>query len=132
MPLGGEGTHGRTDRKEGIYFGPEHSKEHPLIGLPLHGQNQFPDEAVPNMRPTVLEYIAQITELGKTVTDAISLSFELDPHFIRDNYLQPEPVALFRCFKYVPRANREGETDSFGIGEHSGEKKKAITRVPFK
>ena len=57
MPLGGEGTRGRVDHKEGIYFGPEHPEGHPHAGLPLHGRNQFPDEAsVPGMRETVLQY----------------------------------------------------------------------------
>lgn len=119
MPHGGEGTHGRLDQKSGMYFGPEHPDDHPQAGLPLHGNNQFPDETIPAMRPAVIEYIKQVTELGKTISDALSLSLGLDGNFIRDNYFQPEPVAFFRAWKYslgpeVP----EGE--AWGIGEHSG------------
>src|SRR6202008_530350 len=91
MPLGGEHTHGKLDHKEGMYFGPEQSADHPQAGMPLHGKNQFPDDALPDMRATVLTYIDQVTDLGKTICDAISLSLGLDGQFIRGHYLQPEP-----------------------------------------
>lgn len=123
MPLGGEGTHGRVDQKEGMYFGPEHPKDHRHAGLPLHGKNQFPDVTVPAMRETVLQYINQVTELGKILSDAMSLSFGLDGNFIRDNYLAPEPIALFRCWRYSlnsthPAEKEDGEV--WGIGQHTG------------
>lgn len=35
MPRGGEATHGFTDHKEGMYFGPEHPENHHHSGLPL-------------------------------------------------------------------------------------------------
>lgn len=35
MPRGGEATHGFTDHKEGMYFGPEHEDSHHHAGLPL-------------------------------------------------------------------------------------------------
>jgi isopenicillin N synthase-like dioxygenase len=35
MPRGGEATHGFTDHKEGMYFGPEHQDSHHHAGLPL-------------------------------------------------------------------------------------------------
>jgi isopenicillin N synthase-like dioxygenase len=35
MPRGGERTHGSTDHKEGMYFGPEHAETHIHAGLPL-------------------------------------------------------------------------------------------------
>lgn len=65
MPLGGEHTRARVDWKEGLYVGPEHADNHPLAGLPLHGKNQFPDQILPNMRHVVLDYLGQVTELGK-------------------------------------------------------------------
>jgi isopenicillin N synthase-like dioxygenase len=121
MPQGGEGTHGNVDQKAGMYFGPEHPSDHPQSGLPLHGKNQFPDATVPGMRPAVLQYIEQVTELGKAVCDALSLSFQLDGHFIRDKYLQPEPVAFFRTWKYALSAEVPEGQQAWGIGEHSGE-----------
>jgi isopenicillin N synthase-like dioxygenase len=35
MPRGGEATHGFTDHKEGMYFGPEDQDSHHHAGLPL-------------------------------------------------------------------------------------------------
>ena len=60
-----------------------------------------------------------MTELGKTICDALSLGLGLEAGFIREKYLQPEPVALFRCFKYAPRKESAGG-DVWGIGEHTG------------
>lgn len=120
MPLGGEGTHGRVDHKEGVYCGPEHPDDHQHSGLPLHGKNQFPDAAIPTMRPTVLEYIEQVTELGKTISSAVSLGLGLHADYIEKELLSPEPVALFRCFKYSSELAKDTEKEIWGIGEHSG------------
>jgi len=124
MPLGGEHTHSRVDWKEGLYVGPEHADDHPLAGLPLHGKNQFPDEALPTMRQIVLEYVEQVTELGKTLTDVFSLGLGLSEDHLREHLLEPEPVVLFRCFKYAPVEDEAVEESngeqSFGIGEHTG------------
>ncbi|KID65428.1 2OG-Fe(II) oxygenase, partial [Metarhizium brunneum ARSEF 3297] len=145
MPLGGEHTHGRLDWKEGLYVGPEHADDHPLAGLPLHGRNQFPDFDLPEMRPTVLKYVDQVTELGKTLTDMFSLALGLSRAELRQTLLEPEPVVLFRCFKYqavegqlfqdkiVGVGDREKSRDgtgeqSFGIGEHTG---KAVSRLKY-
>ncbi|ETW82141.1 hypothetical protein HETIRDRAFT_451742 [Heterobasidion irregulare TC 32-1] len=116
-PLGGESTHGRTDWKEGIYFGPEHPADHPHAGMLLHGANQFPDASIPAMRGVVQDYVNFIIELGKIICDGLSSSLGLEKDFIRENYLQPEPVALFRCWSY-PGISQEEEI--YGIGEHSG------------
>jgi isopenicillin N synthase-like dioxygenase len=125
-PLGGEHTHGQVDWKEGLYVGPEHADDHPLAGLPLHGKNQFPDQVLPNMRHEVLEYVDEATKLGMTLTDIFSLGLGLDKDELRKRLLEPEPVVLFRCFKYVPiEANSIDEPktsgeEGFGIGEHTG------------
>ncbi|KAJ7772075.1 2OG-Fe(II) oxygenase [Mycena maculata] len=102
MPPGGEGTHGRTDHKEGIYFGPEHPDTHALVGMPLHGKNQFPSAAqVPGMQRAILEYIAEITKVGVAVVAGLSLGLGLEAGDLKARFLEPEPVALFRCFKYA-------------------------------
>ncbi|KAL0577376.1 hypothetical protein V5O48_004628 [Marasmius crinis-equi] len=120
MPFSGESTHGVVDRKEGVYFGPEHPATHSLNGMPLHGVNQFPaEEDVPGMRTAVLDYIERITELGKTLTTGLSMALGLEPEYMNKHWLEPEPVALFRFFKYAP--NEQGKQGGSGIGEHSGE-----------
>ncbi|KAF2275358.1 Clavaminate synthase-like protein [Westerdykella ornata] len=120
MPLGGEHTHGHMDFKEGLYIGPEHADDHPLVGLPLHGKNQFPDHVLPNMRHEVLEYVSEVTELGKSLTDIFSLGLGLGKEDMRQRLLQPEPVVLFRCFKYMPVENNASDSEGFGIGQHTG------------
>ncbi|KAI2629412.1 hypothetical protein GGS21DRAFT_492342 [Xylaria nigripes] len=121
MPLGGEHTHGHMDWKEGLYVGAEHADDHPLASMPLHGRNQFPDQELPDMRPTMLGYVEQVTELGKTLTDVFSLGLGLEQNKLRRSLLEPEPIVLFRCFKYMPvEESVKGDDDeSFGIGEHT-------------
>ncbi|GBF62401.1 iron/ascorbate oxidoreductase [Trichophyton mentagrophytes] len=117
MPWGGEGSKGNTDQKEGFYGGPELDPDdkHELKGLPTYGKNQFPDEDVPEMRHLVLEYIEKATKLGLTITDAMSVGLGWDKGEMRKRVLEPEPIQLFRAFKY---SKREG-VESCGIGEHS-------------
>lgn len=121
MPWGGEGSGGNVDQKEGFYGGPEPkpgvdgNDGDPLAGLPTYGRNQFPDAEVPELRGLVLEYIDKVTELGMLLGDAISAGLGLGAGHVRDNLLSPEPVQLFRAFRY---SGREG-VGSCGIGEHS-------------
>jgi isopenicillin N synthase-like dioxygenase len=117
MPWGGEGTKGSTDQKEGFYGRPElnHKDEHSLKGIPTYGENQFPDEDIPEMRTLVLEYIGKITELGLIISDAMSVGLGFEKGEVRRRFLEPEPIQLFRSFKY---SAQEG-VKSYGIGEHS-------------
>ncbi|KAL7917561.1 hypothetical protein ACQKWADRAFT_29062 [Trichoderma austrokoningii] len=122
MPLGGEYTHGRQDWKEGLYIGPEHEDDHALAGMPLHGRNQFPDADLPGMRGDMLKYVEQVSELGKTLTDVLSLGLKLEKNELRRAWLEPEPIVLFRCFKYLPlpeAIESQSPEESFGIGEHT-------------
>jgi hypothetical protein len=83
--------------------------------MPTYGKNQFPDEDVPEMRRMVLEYIEKVTELGLTISDAMSVALGMEKGEVRRRVLEPEPIQLFRAFKY---SRREG-VESCGIGEHS-------------
>ena len=110
-----------THRNQGLYFGPEHPANHALAGAPLHGKNQFPDSSIPEMRPTVLEYIDKIIELGKLLSDLISLYFGLPREFMRKHFLEPEPISIVRCFRYfsTPVTSGLDDTPKYGIGEHT-------------
>ncbi|KAF9876170.1 isopenicillin N synthase-like protein [Colletotrichum karsti] len=120
MPMGGEFTHGGQDWKEGLYVGPEHPADHPLTGMPLHGGNRFPDAALPSMRKDVMEYVDEVTELGKTLTDVLSCGLGLEKGMLREKLISPEPIVLFRCFKYAPESELiEGQPRGFGIGDHT-------------
>jgi len=117
FPVGGELTSGRPDQKEGIYFGDELDDAHPLVraGTPLHGQNLFPAE-IPELRETVLAYLAALTRLGHTVMAGIALSLGLEASYFVD-HCTASPMILFRIFNYPPAA--PGDEETWGVGEHT-------------
>jgi isopenicillin N synthase-like dioxygenase len=128
MPLGSDQTHGHIGWKEGLYVGPAHADDHSLVGLLLHGKNEFPHQVILNMRREVLEYVDEVTKLGRTLTVVFSLGLNLSQNEFHRRLLKPEPVVLFRCFKYMlidndafDESKRSGE-EGFGIDEHTGER----------
>jgi isopenicillin N synthase-like dioxygenase len=122
--VGDELTSGKPDRKEGIYFGTELADDHPAVSAhtPMHGRNLFP--AIPGVdesdfRETVLEYLAQLTQLGHALMAGISLSLGLEASYFDDRYTR-DPLILFRIFNYpyVPQPVAAGEA-TWGVGEHT-------------
>jgi isopenicillin N synthase-like dioxygenase len=112
--VGDELTSGRPDQKEGLYFGQELPDHHPDVqaGTPLHGRNLFPD-FVPELGPTVLEYIEAVAAVGHAVLELVALSLNLEPDYFRSRYTA-DPLVLFRIFHYPP-----GGDDAWGVGEHT-------------
>ncbi len=119
FPVGGELTSGQPDIKEGIYFGQELSRKHPLVqaGTPMHGPNLFPSD-IPLFRETVLEYMAALTRLGHTLMAGIALSLGLNETYFADRYTS-NPLLLFRIFNYPPPAPPSDPESVFGVGEHT-------------
>ena len=119
FPVGGELTSGRQDLKEGIYFGAELGRDHPLVraGTPLHGPNLFP-AGVQQFRKTVLDYMEAMTRLGHVVMAAISLSLGLDESYFDKHYTH-DPLILFRIFNYPARSQYDEKNFGFGVGEHT-------------
>jgi isopenicillin N synthase-like dioxygenase len=119
FPVGGELTSGKTDIKEGIYFGAELGPEDPMVkaGVPLHGPNLFPPN-IPLFRKTVLDYMAAMTELGHTLMSGIALSLGLDESYFYD-HCTSDPLALFRIFNYPPGTSAVGLKGEWGVGEHT-------------
>ncbi len=117
FPEGDELTAGRPDRKEGIYFGPEHGPDHPEVraGTALHGPNLFPDDDVPELRPAVLAWIESMTRLGHRLARAVSLGLGLPADHLR-RQLTTDPTVLFRIFRYPPLT---GTDDGWGVAEHT-------------
>lgn len=116
FPVGGELTSGQPDLKEGIYFGAELDATHPAVqnDIPMHGANLFPD--IPQFRETVLEYLAEMTQLGQTLMAVIALSLGLESSYFRDRYTH-DPLILFRIFNYPGTPNLPEA--SWGVGEHT-------------
>lgn len=118
FPVGDELTSGKPDLKEGIYFGTELAKDHPLVraGTPMHGTNLFPENN-PAFRDTVLSYMREVTALGHDLMAAFAMSLNLDPQFFYNNYTR-DPLILFRIFNYPPPVNQE-QRGFWGVGEHT-------------
>lgn len=116
FPVGGELTSGKPDLKEGLYFGAELGPEDPRVkrGVALHGANLFPAEPK-EMRPIVLDYLAQATRTAHAITEGLALSLGLDADYFRRNYTG-DPTILFRVFRY-PHA--DADFDGWGVGEHT-------------
>lgn len=119
FPVGGELTSGKPDLKEGIYFGAELAKDHPLVkaDTPMHGANLFPAN-IPLFRETVLEYMTAMTKLGHTLMAGIALSLELEASYFADRYTS-DPLTLFRIFNYPPDFAPSDATPRWGVGEHT-------------
>jgi isopenicillin N synthase-like dioxygenase len=119
FPIGDELTSGKPDQKEGIYFGSELDKAHPLVraGTPMHGANLFPD-TIPLLRQTVLDYMNAMTQLGHTLMIGIALSLGLEETYFSDRYTH-DPLILFRIFNYPPNSSNKDEQSLWGVGEHT-------------
>jgi isopenicillin N synthase-like dioxygenase len=117
FPVGAELTSGRTDVKEGIYFGSELGPEHPrvLAGIPLHGSNLMPDQP-PELGPTVLAWIDAMTGLAHALMRGLALSLELPETWFAEHWTT-DPTVLFRIFNYPPAP--VVEDGQWGVGEHT-------------
>ena len=117
FPVGGELTSGKTDLKEGIYFGTELTENHPLVkaSTPMHGANLFPSN-IPLFHETVLEYMDAMTQLGHHLMAGISLSLGLEASYFIDRYTA-NPLTLFRIFNYPP--DLLNSEQRWGVGEHT-------------
>jgi isopenicillin N synthase-like dioxygenase len=119
FPVGGELTSGRPDIKEGIYFGAELDRDHPMVKaeIPLHGPNLFPSR-IPLLRETVLDYLAAMTQLGHRLMEGLALSLGLDESYFYDRYTS-DPLTLFRVFNYPADVSATGGRGRWGVGEHT-------------
>jgi isopenicillin N synthase-like dioxygenase len=117
FPLEGELTSGVPDRKEGLYFGIEHSPQHPRVQArwPLHGANLWPNE-VPELRPAVEAYMRATIRAAHALTEGIALALGLDADYFERTYTA-EPTVLFRIFRYPPQPSTDDR--QWGVGEHT-------------
>ena len=118
FPVGYELTSGKSDLKEGIYFGEELGDGDPRVqnGMPLHGKNLFPE--LPGFREVVLEHQAAMTVLGHRLMNLISLSLGLEENYFLSTYTK-DPTILFRIFHYPPSRPELDHEYPWGVGEHT-------------
>lgn len=120
FPVGGELTSGRSDLKEGIYFGSElpASDARVRAGLPLHGPNLWP-EAAPELRYVVLNYMAGASRAAAALMEGVSLSLGLPSGYFAEAYTR-DPTVLFRIFHYPASPPAQpGWDGAWGVGEHT-------------
>src|SRR4029453_3531400 len=96
--VGDELTSGKPDQKEGLYFGEELPRDHPLVRkeTPLHGPNLFPTEPS-GPREAGPPRMAGRARLGPRLMTGRALSLGLEETFFADRYTS-EPLLLFRIF----------------------------------
>ncbi len=118
FPVGGELTSGIPDRKEGIYFGTEHSPDDPRViaRTPLHGPNQFPGDSDP-FRLAVLDWLESVRPAADAVMRGIALGLGLPADWFEE-HLTRDPTILFRIFHYPP-SDGDATNDEWGVGEHT-------------
>ena len=110
-----ERTRGQKDWREQIDFNTEREAD-PAGSNPwsrLYGPNQWP-EALPDLKPVVLDYQSRVTALGIDLLQAIALSLGQDKDAFRAVY-DPQPSQLLKLIRYPGRD--VAETDQ-GVGAH--------------
>jgi isopenicillin N synthase-like dioxygenase len=91
-----------ADRKEGCDLGRDLRPEGPGVrcGLPLHGPNQWPENA-PEFRAASDAYFAALSDLAARLMRGFAIALELEPTFFVDKVDQP--LAQLRLLHYLPQ-----------------------------
>lgn len=79
----------------------------------LHGPNQWP-EALPELKPLLLAYQAEVTRVGIEILEAIAVALGHPENAFAEIY-QPQPSQLLKIIRYPGRD--VAETDQ-GVGAH--------------
>jgi isopenicillin N synthase-like dioxygenase len=116
--LGGETTKGVSDWREQLDVGPEEPAETLRPGDPawrrLRGPNQWP-QALPQMKPTVLAWMAAMDRVGLTILRALALGLgQRIDHF--DDVVRPRSDPHLKIIRYPPQP-RDTNADQ-GVGMH--------------
>ena len=116
--LGMEHTNGVSDWRDEIDIGPEHTPIEIGPGDPawlrVRGPNQWPS-CVPAMRPAMTTWMAQMSELGRTMLRGLAVALgQPADHF--EPYVTPLPETLCKVIRYP--AQTSGVDTGQGVGLH--------------
>ncbi|MET4060336.1 isopenicillin N synthase-like dioxygenase [Arthrobacter sp. UYP6] len=118
--LGTELTQGRPDAREQVDFGPERE---PAADYPKHqpfwlvqGPNQFPDDALPELREKSMEWGRLMSDVGTELLSAIAVSLELPEHHFAEPF-EGTPAWMAKLIHYVGGVVKEAGTQ--GVGSHA-------------
>jgi len=84
-----------------------------LVGTPLQGPNQWPEE-LPEFRAVVPDYMARMTELGRTMAGAVAEFLGLPRGWFAPHLA--EPTLGLRLLHYPPQPD---EPDLYGAAPHT-------------
>ncbi|MCC9146779.1 MULTISPECIES: 2-oxoglutarate and iron-dependent oxygenase domain-containing protein [unclassified Arthrobacter] len=118
--LGTEITKGRPDAREQVDFGPERA---PVAEYPadqpywlVQGPNQFPDQVLPELRATAMDWAEAMSWVGAELLSAIAVSLELpEDHFTEP--FEDTPAWMAKLIHYVGGVVKEAGTQ--GVGAHA-------------
>ncbi|MGH6861667.1 MAG: isopenicillin N synthase family dioxygenase [Phyllobacterium sp.] len=113
---GFERTRGAQDWREQLDINTEGQPVEPAGDRPwnrLYGPNQWP-EALPELKPLLLRYQAEVTRVGIDVLKAIALSLGQPENAFADIY-EPSPSQLLKIIRYP---GREAAGSDQGVGAH--------------
>jgi isopenicillin N synthase-like dioxygenase len=114
---GFEYTRGKQDWREQVDIGAERPALPRDPAAPawtrLQGPNQWP-EALPELKPVLLDYQQKVTALAVRVIQAFSLALE-QPKNVFEPIYEPAPNQLIKIIRYPGR--EAGESDQ-GVGAH--------------
>lgn len=114
---GNERTRGAQDWREQIDFNTEGEAQQIGPDTPvwnrLHGPNQWP-EAVPELKPAILAYQAEVTRVARDVLKLIASALGQHEDAFAQIY-QPHPTQLLKIIRYPGRD--VAQTDQ-GVGAH--------------
>lgn len=118
--LGHEITAGRPDAREQLDFAPEQAPrpraEWDADYRLLEGPNQWPDAALPALRPVVLAWAGLLAGVGTELTRAVAAALGLPAgHF--DPVFAGEPHWFGKLIRYVGTA--DDGPDAQGVGPHA-------------
>lgn len=82
--------------------------------LYLRGPNQWPDEALPELKPLLLAYQAEVTRIGIDVLKAIAVALGQPEDAFAQIY-EPSPSQLLKIIRYPGRDAAESDQ---GVGAH--------------
>ncbi len=116
-PAGQERTRGQPDWREQLDINTEGLAVQMTPDMPawrrLQGPNQWPD-ALPEFRPLLLAYQAEVTRLGVALLEAIAVALEQPPTAFADIFA-PSPSQLLKIIRYP---GRETAASDQGVGAH--------------
>ncbi|CAD7697646.1 unnamed protein product [Ostreobium quekettii] len=111
------GAQSAPDTKEGFYFGREVALGSEEASKPLHGPNQWPDEAsVPGFRDGATQYYEALRGLAMRLLRLFARALNLAPEFFDDKFTRP--IVSLRPLHYSAQVSQP-EAGTFGAGAHT-------------